>query len=116
MFAELILTATLLQTATQKNPTAIEFSCTDHQVDDRHELSIRLAGTTTDGTLVNIGDPPARTDGKVEVEIGQYVKGLNIAKYELRVRNFSKTIASEWSNVVPFERALLPPDSLVIIR
>lgn len=111
-----ILAMSMLAAQSFKNPTIIEFECIDHALDTGHEIQFVLDGATT-GTVVSIGDPAARADGKIEVDISAHITKLPLGVYTLMVRALRTGVpSSDWSNTVPFDRALRQPSSLKIVR
>jgi hypothetical protein len=84
MIVELALTASLLQSATVKNPRNVEFACPDHDRDDQHELDIVR---TSDGAVIQtllLGDPPVSADGLVRATFN--VQPVAFGEYVARVR------------------------------
>lgn len=101
-----------------KNPTLIEIAtCPDHALDDNHELELRLRGSgVVVGTFL-LGDPAAKATGAVEFDISKQVGGLKLGEYDMRLRvKLTGAPDSDWTNVVPFDRALRLPTGFQIIK
>lgn len=109
------------QTAPPKNPSEVAFTCPDHAADTDHEVGFFLAGATAPVQAQRVGDPAVNADGSVHAAINS--RPLGIGAYELKVRIYAGTTASAWGaggpdgqTPVPFERALLPPVDLRVVR
>lgn len=108
-----LLLAVVLQTSTiVKNPRNVEFTCADHAQDTGHELDIINSSGTVIQTL-QLGDPPAGTDGIVRATIN--VQPIAFGVYTAKVRAVVGTSKSDDS--LPsnqFERAPGSPGSVVV--
>jgi hypothetical protein len=92
MIIEALLAAALLQGATVKNPTMLEFECPDHALDDQHEFDIVRV---SDGAVIQtlqLGDPAADATGLVRVSIN--VQPIAFGEYVGRVRAVAGTLKS----------------------
>lgn len=76
-----------------KNPTAVLFTCPDHDRDDQHEIDIiRVSDGQVVQTLL-VGDPPVNGNGDVRVAIN--VMPVAFGQYVIKVRAVAGTLKSE---------------------
>jgi len=83
----------------KKNPTVLVFACADHDRDDQHEVDIVR---DSDGQVIQtllVGDPPAASNGDVEVNVN--VQPVAFGRYHFVARSVAGSLKS--NNSTPSE-------------
>lgn len=99
------------------NPTAFEFTSSDHPIVTGYDLGFFLLGAQQPVSTIDIGKPIPRPDGVLTGPLN--ARPLALGSYELKVRAKVGTTVSAWGgggadgkSPVPFDRALSSPANL----
>lgn len=99
-----------------RNPTQVQFTCVDHEIDTAHELdflSVSEDGSQLFVQTILLGDPVADAEGTVQIALP--VQPVAYGRYVVRVRASVGEISSpdsEVSNV--FQRGPFPPGQVEV--
>lgn len=114
---ELLLLLTLVQPPEPvRNPTHVQFTCVDHDLDTMHELdflSVSEDGSQLFVQTILLGDPPANDEGNIDIALP--VQPVAYGRYVVRVRasvGEMRSPDSEVSNV--FQRGPFPPGQVEV--
>ena len=111
-----LLLPTLASAQTNPAQFRASFLSRDHVAMTRYEAGFFLQGAPEpmQSGVVSLGLPGPDSTGAIIVLID--ARPLTVGQYELKVRGVQvangQTFVTDWSNAVPFARALLPPENL----
>ena len=114
----LVLLLPTLASAQTPNPARfrVQFTSIDHAAFARYDAGFFLQGAAEpiQSGIASLGLPGPDPNGVIVVLID--ARPLTVGQYDLRVRGVQiangATFVTAWSNPVPFDRALLPPENL----